>query len=202
VNFNAVEANNGNLVDMFGIFTEIGGVQYTANQKAKAICKITDDTGVSHKVHLHKGSGDLPGTSFLQQRHAFSLSTFQGTYQGNIYTGYSGFWKGQAQVQQPPAQNAPQAPQQPRQGVQAPKGDDMTRIRSMALSYAKDMVCEGKLDKDLLPAMANEFTAYIISGRWFDKTVKESGQPNPAESRKMADEFEAGMDEGQDDVSF
>lgn len=120
MNFHAVDANNGNLVDMFGTFMVIGGVQYTPNQKAKAICKIADDNGVSHNVHIHQGNGELPTTSCLQQRHAFSISTFQGNYQNKPYTGYSGFWNNKAKVQQQAPSQPPQGPQQAAQVPQAP----------------------------------------------------------------------------------
>jgi hypothetical protein len=116
MNFQAVEAANGNSVPMQGTFVEIGGAQYTANQKAKAVCKVRDMTGVSHNVHVYKGKGFLPGPQNLNQRYEFSLSTFQGTYQGQPYTGYSGFWNANGQNQQAPPQHAQQQRQNPPQG--------------------------------------------------------------------------------------
>jgi len=178
MNFQTVEANNGNLVDMFGTFAEIGGAQSSTGGKLKSICKITDDAGVTHTVHIHQGKGRLPGPALLQQRCTFSLSTYQGSYQGNPYTGYSGFWKDQAQVRQPPPQQPQQGVQQPHQGVQKEKGEDMVKVRSMALAYAKDLVCEGKTDISAIPSTANEFTAFIISGQWFSKKP-QGGEPNP-----------------------
>jgi hypothetical protein len=127
MNFQAVEAANGNSVPMQGTFVEIGGAQYTANQKAKAICKVRDMTGVSHNVHVYKGKGFLPGPQNLNQVYEFSLSTFQGIYQNQPYTGYSGFWNANGQ-QAPPIQ-APQqrAPQAPPQAPQANKSDPDAR---------------------------------------------------------------------------
>jgi len=61
-------------------------------------------------------------------------------------------------------------PQKPQQGApvasQSTNGSEMVRIRSMALSYAKDLVCNGKLELELLESRANEFTAYIMTGKW------------------------------------
>lgn len=197
MNFQAVEANNGNLVDMFGTFVEIGGVQYTDNQKAKAICKIADDNGVAHKVHLYQGKGQLPQPAQLQQRHSFSLSTFQGNYQGQPYTGYSGFWKNGTQVNQQPRQSSQQtAPQQgqqsPQQRRQGTKSDDMVRIRSMALAYAKDLVVAEKITRPELASVANEFTAYIMTGRWVQdnySTSQESQQQHAADGTQIDDDI-------------
>ena len=81
MNFQQVTAANGQKVTMFGVFTEIGGTQFTPQQKAKAICKVTDDSGASHNVHIYQGTGQLPTLQNLNQRSQFSLSTFQGRYQ-------------------------------------------------------------------------------------------------------------------------
>jgi len=151
MNFQIVDQNNGNMVDMFGTFMEIGGVFYTENQKAKAICKIADDNGVIHKVHLHKGNGDLPGVSFLQQRHAFSISTFQGNYQGLPYKGYSGFWKSKNKVNQQPQSIPPQPTQAPQQTAGPPKNNKQPDW---------DAIAEGKVRHGLV-------CAYIQSPREF-----------------------------------
>lgn len=163
MNFQAVEANNGNLVDMFGTFMEIGGVQYTQNQKAKAICKIVDDNGVSHKVHLHQGSGELPQPAQLQQRHAFSISTFQGNYQGTPYTGYSGFWNNKAQVNQQPRQALPQpqqGPQPPRQSTKAPDWDAIAEGK-----VRHGLVCANIESGGILTlAELEDWKTYIMTG--------------------------------------
>lgn len=116
MNFQAVEQANGNLVTMFGILTQVGGVQYTPQQKAKSVCKIRDDNGVEHTVHIYQGKGQLPNPQQLNQRCQFNLSTFQGSYKNKPYTGYSGFWDSQTQVNQ-----GQQAPQQPNAGQPAPQ---------------------------------------------------------------------------------
>lgn len=182
-NFSAVEAGQGNKINMFGTFVEIGGVQYTLQQKAKSICKIADDNGVSHNVHIYQGTGQLPQPAQLQQRHSFSLSTFQGNYQNKPYTGYSGFWQDDAQVRQPQPQQGQTAPPQTQQGTQQARqrtnDDDMVRIRSMALSYAKDLVVAGKITQKGLTITANEFTSFIMTGRWFKDNQSAPDDPPP-----------------------
>lgn len=117
MNFQAVEQANGKQVTIFGTFIEIGGAQYTHNQKAKVLCKIRDTVGTIRKIHIYQGTGQLPQPENLNQRHQFTLSTFQGSYQGKPYTGYSGFWNSSAQVNQNTPQSNPQAPQNVRQAT-------------------------------------------------------------------------------------
>lgn len=175
MNFQIVDRNNGNLVDMFGTFMEIGGVQYTQNQKAKAVCKIADDNGVSHKVHLHQGNGQLPTPAQLQQRHAFSLKTFQGTFEGGTYTGYSGFWKDKIQVNQQPQQGLPQPPQAPQQATQPPKNNKQPDWDAIAEGKVRHgLVCaciQGGMKLSL--AEIEGWKTYIMTGHHPDNV------PNP-----------------------
>jgi len=189
MNFQTVEANNGNLVDMFGTFMEIGGVQYTQNQKPKAICKIADDNGVSHKVHLHQGNGELPQPAQLQQRHSFSISTFQGNYQGKPYTGYSGFWNNQAKVNQRSQQTPPQPPQAPQQTAQDTKAKEPDW----------DAIAEGKVRHGLVcayiqggvePLIDNleKWKTYIMTGHHPDN-VSEPDQSITEPREEHAKEY-------------
>ena len=139
MNFQAVEQANGNKVTIFGTFTEIGGVQYTSQQKAKAICKVRDTTGVEHKVHIYQGTGQLPAPENLNQRHQFTLSTFQGTYENNPYTGYSGFWNNKARVNQNTPQNSPQSPKPQQQPDLDAK--DLRTARMNALTNSTKLIC-------------------------------------------------------------
>jgi hypothetical protein len=146
---------------MFGVFTEVGGTQFTPQQKPKAVCKIRDDMGAEHKVHIHQGKGYLPGPTQLNQRCQFSLSTFQGNYQGKPYTGYSGFWNQNAQVQP----QAPQQPQQPAQGTtQGPNGEkDMRIVRGNALNAIMSAAAVGphEIREYLLTGVQ-----FILTGEW------------------------------------
>lgn len=66
-----------------------------------------------------------------------------------------------------------QGPQQPRGRA---NGDEMVRVRSMALSYAKDLVVADKIVQAGLPALVNEFTSFIITGQWFNAPKQDSAQ--------------------------
>lgn len=112
MNFQQVEQGNGNLVTMFGVITEfVGeGINPKSNKPWKK-AKIRDDAGITHTVTIR---GELPTVAMINQRVQFSLSTYQGTFQGQPYTGYSGFWNSSPQVNQQPNQQSPQ------QGRQAP----------------------------------------------------------------------------------
>lgn len=119
MNFQAIEQANGEQVMMTGNFIEIGGTQFTPNQKAKAICKIRDTVGTSHNVHIYKGKGELPTQLNLGLTYQFNLSSFQGNYKGKPYTGYSGFWNDQTGQNTP--QDTPTSPQQPAQATNPPQ---------------------------------------------------------------------------------
>lgn len=91
---------------------------------------------------------------------------------------------------------SPAPPQQAPQGgsrkPQQPNGNDMVRIRSMAVAYAKDLVCNG-MNRSLLADMADEFTAYIMTGRWVSKSTAQ-GQSNP--------DYEENPSMPEDDIPF
>jgi len=189
MNFQAVESGRGNKVTMFGVFMEIGGVQYTPQQKAKSICKIADDNGVSHNVHIYQGTGQLPQPAQLQQRHSFSLSTFEGNYQGKPYTGYSGFWQDNAQTRQQAPPQAPQAPQQPAGATNAPKevdwdAKDLRNARMNGLNNATAMITvlaeilkdANMLDKKAIEDAASYFVDYIYNGRPQDEQQVDDSQ--------------------------
>lgn len=174
MDFNAVESGRGNKVTMFGVFMEIGGIQYTPQQKAKSICKIADDNGVSHNVHIYQGTGQLPQPAQLQQRHSFSLSTFEGNYQGKPYTGYSGFWQGDAQTRQQAPPQSPQAPQQPRQATNAPPmSKDASICRQTAGKVAGEIIActpdsisqDPKQTANLVIDMAEPIAHWFLTGK-------------------------------------
>lgn len=178
MNFQAVEQANGSSITMFGIFIEVGGVQYTQNQKAKSVCKIRDDTGVEHKAHLYQGTGQLPTPAQLNQRCQFSLSTFQGSYQGKPYTGYSGFWNSQAQVGQ---QNAPQAPPQPAPAPNVPQRDYKTKERT---SIERQTVWKGACEYCGRAGIDKEgLLAIVKAGHYFIETgnsLYDIPKPDPS----------------------
>lgn len=173
MNFQQVEQGNGKLVQMFGVFTEIGGLQYTPQQKAKAICKIRDDTGVEHKVHIYQGRGQLPSPEQFNQRCQFNLSTFQGTYEGKPYTGYSGFWQQDQQQSLPPKK----AQQPPQQAAQQPNGHQNDRNTSIERQAAFKAACEYAGRHGL---NAHSLIEIARAGHYFIETGKNFGDiPKP-----------------------
>lgn len=122
MNFQAVKQANGQNVTMFGTFSEIGGVELNQNKKQVCKCQITDDAGEKHLVRLY--NQNMPTLALLNMRQQFTLSLYQGNYQGTPYTGFSGFWDDRAQVNQPAPQapqGVPQSPQQPAQRPNVPQ---------------------------------------------------------------------------------
>lgn len=192
MNFRAVEANDGDLVTMFGTFIEIGGLQYTPQQKAKAICKIADDNQVTHKVHIYQGNGELPTQAQLNQRQQFNLSTFEGSYQGGAYTGYSGFWAGPAPPQAPTQQAVPQSSK----STNVPKGvsedvweqKDLRMARMNALNRAIELYIADKQPFGEVPLLelADFFVTYIYKNN--SKTTRSPGAPMPSPAMAESDD--------------
>ena len=145
MNFQAIDQANGNNVTIWATMTEHLGVTQK-DGKLKLKCKLKDDNGVTHNAHIHKGNGELPGTEHLEKRMEFSLSTFQGTYNGQPYTGYSGFWSHGAATSAP--QNTQQAPSPPAQGTNYHQPAPQVRIEP-----DWDAIAEGKVRHGILCAM-------------------------------------------------
>ena len=125
MNFQAVQQANGQNVTMQGMITEFKdeGVNPKSQKPYKKVA-ITDASGVKHNVTLR---GTLPEPTMLNVMAQFALSSYQGVYQDQPYTGFSGFWNNQAQLapqvptgQAQPAYAPPQAPAQPAYAPPAP----------------------------------------------------------------------------------
>ena len=182
MNFQVVDQANGKSAVMLGTITEFVGEGINpTSQKPWKKAKITDDTGKIHQVTLR---GTLPTVAVINQRAQFSIGTYQGTYQGSPYTGYSGFWNETAQV----AQSAPPQAQQPtpeatgtsKAPTPAPCDTEMIRIRSDALVCATRLVCAEQLIIGELKSKADEFTTYIAHGKWFaDKAPNTDERSEP-----------------------
>lgn len=194
--FNEVRNANGNLTATIGTFTDVGGLQYTPQRKAKAICKIRDDAGEEHNVHIYQGKGQLPGPEQCNQRCQFNLSTFQGTYQNKSYTGYSGFWNSQGQASQAPQQNTQQAPQNPPQRSQgaapapnAPQGGtislkDELIIRQVAAKIIGELIASKVVvyTKGIWAEVGDDIIYWIKTGKSAalvpeaDPSIREPGE--------------------------
>lgn len=115
-------------VDMIGVFVEIGGVAYNDKGTSFCDCRIQDMAQEKHKVRLYVKEA-LPA-ALLNTECSFSISAYDGGYQGKPYVGYSGFWN--ATVVQRPAQGQvtpyqpPQAQQMPPQQANSSQGVDIT----------------------------------------------------------------------------
>ena len=115
-------------VDMIGIFTEVGGGAYTPNQKLFCDCQVRDMAGEKHKVRLYVKESIPPGLQNMEC--SFSISAYDGEYQGKPYVGYSGFWNDKVV---PRPQGSHQGPQTPPQGIKPPPGIDVqSQIIEMA----------------------------------------------------------------------
>jgi len=179
MNFSTIEQADGNLATMFGVFTEIGGATTTSNGKIKSLCKVRDDTGVMHNVHIYQGKGQLPSPQQLNQRYQFSLSTYRGYYQEQAYTGYSGFWNSTAQVSQQgasqdqPVQVQPQVAPSRATGATKQTGDrvweakDLRMAKMNALNRAVELDTSYQTHKTLgeIEADAEDFVEYIYTPR-------------------------------------
>ena len=180
MNFQDVEQANGNKISMSGTFIEIGCTQFTPQQKAKAICKISDTVGVSHKVHIYQGTGQLPLPANLNQLSQFTISTFQGNYKGKPYTGYSGFWNSNAQAGQNTPQDTPKSPQPPAQATTPPKTQSNAPTWQVLdrEHVQKDVICALLASrKRPEPKEVKIWVDYIMEGVHPDS--KPQGQTNP-----------------------
>jgi hypothetical protein len=142
--------------DMFGIFTEIGGITSSRSGKQTCACKVMDGNGEKHTVHFYGNT--LPTRANLNQRSLMSISAFDGQGQKGPYVGYQAFWSPAAS--QNPPQNSPQTPQ----STTAPKTGNNTQNCSFALSYAKDLVVADKVAISEIFRMAKEMKQFLDTG--------------------------------------
>lgn len=113
MNFQAVDQANGKNVAMWATLSTWEGLAFTQNQAKYLSCKLRDDAGIEHKCRIYEGKGSLPGQEHLNQRMEFNIGSYQGTYNNQPYTGYSGFWSHGATTSAP--QGSQQTPSQPAQ---------------------------------------------------------------------------------------
>ena len=179
MNFQQVQQANGQNVTMFGAITEFKGEGINPNS-GKPFKKVTivDANNEKHTVTLR---GTLPDLSIQGQRTQFDISTYSGNYQGQPYTGYSGFWKSTAQVNQQPQPTAPQQAQQgPSQPAQKPNdtqkvdwdAKDLRNARMNSLNNATLFITKLAevtqnatwLSREQISKVANSFVDYIYNG--------------------------------------
>lgn len=165
-NFATVSRTRNQRLQMWARIDAIGPTQSNQKGTLNAKCKLTDDQGMSHNVTLYT---DIPPISLLNTRHIFSLSSFDGNYNGKPYVGYSGFWQHNAGgQQQAPQQNYQQAP--PRQAP-PPQGD---------LGNSIERQCAWKSACTVAASSSREFTLEETL-RWAVAGLKfiETGEMGP-----------------------
>lgn len=127
MNFQAVEQADGKNLMMWATLFAWEGIAFTTKQAKYLSCKLRDDNGVEHKCRIYEGKGTLPGQEHLEKRMQFSIGSYQGNYNGQPYTGYSGFWSHGA-TNSP--QNTQQGTQQAAHSTKAPQtGNNDVEIR-------------------------------------------------------------------------
>ena len=132
---------------------------------------VRDSTGVttSVKLGLKTEQEQLP-VSTKGRQYAFSAS-INGQYINlHLYPD-----------QQAADRQAPQSPQQANQPVS--NGEEV-RVRSMCLSYAKDLVAADRWPLDMIYTQADKFYGYITTGKKpnltaSEKAVYENGPEDP-----------------------
>ena len=181
MNWQTVESANGQNVQMTGTITEICGEGVNENSgKPWKKVKVTDGSKL-HNVTLR---GDtLPGPDALNKPSSFTLATYQGTYQGKQYIGYSGFWNGVTQGT-PAPQGFPMPPQTapqstPQQAKKEPDWDmkDFRIILQCCSKPFMEAQVNGKMTFDEAWVNAQTWANSI----WIAKlpSVQQGWQPEP-----------------------
>lgn len=167
MNFNAVDQANGKNIKIWATLFVWEGISFTTNQAKYLSCKLRDDDGVEHKCRIYEGKGSLPGSEHLEERMEFSIGSYQGTYQGSQYTGYSGFWSHGATTSAP--QDSPSTPQNAPQSTNAPQTGNNIEIRkSVVCAY----IAAGAAGAQMLVEEIEYWMEYIKTG--VDKSLPEN----------------------------
>ncbi len=175
MNFQQVEQAQGNNVVMLGIITEFVGEGINPNsQKPWKKAKITDDTGKVHQVTLR---GTLPTVALIGQKAQFSIGTYQGTYQGQPYTGYSGFWNATAQVA--PSQYGQQDPPvgAQRSNDPPPVSNSQREMREVRATALTAVLSAADIPLDMVGEYLLTGVQFILTGNWNLGTKKYRGEP-------------------------
>ena len=179
MNFQTVAANNGDFVAMFGTVIELGSQKLNVNSKPIQSVKLRDDVGDEHKVVINKGKGQLLPSDALGQRLAFNLSTYQGTGQNGVFTGYYGFWKDRTQVNQPPPQQSAPPPQR---GQQRPPASPESGIKEMRIVRGNSLNATYsaiQIPLDMVEDYLLAGVGFILIGKWNLQNPPIEDDPNP-----------------------
>ncbi len=180
MNFQTTVQANGQLTTILATVLEVGTSKLNKNNKPYQSAKLRDDNDEEHTLTINKGSGRLLDNNCLGQRLQFAMQT----YAGQTGTAYAGYWNDTAQVNQIPTPQGQQATPDATGTAKSPApapDSEMIRMRSMALAYAKDLVCAEQLIIGDLKSKADEFTAYIAHGKWFVNKTTPEDEPTDTE---------------------
>jgi len=188
-------------IDMWGTILEFKGEGQTSNGAFYKQVTLADSQGVKHSVRIYQGTGELPPVTMLNQLTKFTISSFESTNKAGVaYTGYSGFWNGNAvqgvspQVQpqaspSPPFMHDPSVAQE--HAVQQALDKKfpiktVSKNTSFAMAYAKDLVIGGKLPIDDMYSEAQKMLHFMDTGKEMPQQappqVTQSYTPDPNDS--------------------
>jgi len=174
MNFQAVKNANGGHVIMLA--TVMNVVAKQGNFGAQSDCTVVDDAGVQGLITVSNPKpprpAALPTVAQIGQRLSFYVKA-------KIYsptkTYYNGYWNNTAQV----AQVATQGVAAQTSKANPTTDGDASRIRSMCVSYAKDLAVAGKIEVDMINCTAEDFRVYIETGQVATQEDPLDDQPFP-----------------------
>lgn len=139
MNFEAVRNHNGQRLEMFATILEIGKQGTTKNGSPYCQMTIADKNGEKHNVSIFVDT-ILPSPVLLGKNYIFDLQT----YQGKFGLAYSGYIRRPADIPALSAVNQSTKTNLVEKAFQHNSGQldqsEIIRIRSMAISYAKDLI--------------------------------------------------------------
>ena len=155
---------------------------------------VKDSTGSTSSMKLATNTQQeaLPPSAVGRQM-AFQVGVKQGT-NGVVFLNAHLYPDQQAADRQAPQQGYQQAQQGYQQAAQSTNPADEARVRSMCLSYAKDLVVAEKLMLDMAYDQADRFYAYITTG-------KKSASIVPSPPVQLPEDPN-GPDYPQDDIPY
>ncbi len=143
MNFEAVRNHNGQRLEMYATILEIGKQGTTKNGSPYCQMTIADKNGEKHNVSIFVDN-ILPSPVLLGKNYIFDLQT----YQGKFGLAYSGYIRRPADIPALSAVNQSTKTNLVEKALQHNSGQldqsEIIRIRSMAISYAKDLMAAGR----------------------------------------------------------
>ena len=149
------------------------------NQYNKQQLQAQTPDGVEFTLNLTDKSPKLPA-GIINASHTFEIWEYAPP--GKPTQWYGTLAEQPTSFSQPTSQLPTQAAQNAagQSKSSAPTSDsEIIKTRSMALAYAKDLVCAEQLIIGELKSKADSFTSYIMTGRWFADKATEPDENVP-----------------------